>query len=298
MKYDCIIIGGGIAGLQASIQLGRYKRSVLLIDAEDGRSSLCRKYSNILGFPNGVSGQELRKAGRQHAENLGVSIRKDRVKDVHKNGREFTVYTVGGGMFSGKNLLLATGLKDHIPSLPGVKPCLGLSVYVCPDCDGYEVMNQRTAVIGSGNAGASMAISLLYWSRDILFINHELEDISPEWTQRLATENIEVITAKVKELHEIEGSLNRIEMKDGESLHVKKAFLAFGGNQVRTELAVKLGAEISENHHLIIDPKTKMTSVPNLWASGDVAAHSELVTAAMGEGSLAAIWIHKELLKK
>ncbi|MGP4074291.1 NAD(P)/FAD-dependent oxidoreductase [Halobacillus sp. K22] len=297
MKYDCIIIGGGIAGLQASIQLGRYKRSVLLIDAEDGRSSLCRKYSNILGFPNGVSGQELRKAGRQHASNLGVNIRKDRVKDVHKNSGEFTVYTVGGGMYSGRNLLLATGLKDHIPSIPGIKPCLGLSVYVCPDCDGYEIVNQRTAVIGSGDVGAAMAATLLYWSRDIIFINHGPEEISEEWLQRLKGENIEVQSATVKELHEKEGNLYNIEMKDRKSLQIEKAFLAFGGNHVRTELAVKLGAKTNENHHLVIDSRTKMTSVPNLWASGDAAAHSELVTAAMGEGSLAAIWIHKELLK-
>ncbi|KHE67323.1 NAD(P)/FAD-dependent oxidoreductase, partial [Halobacillus sp. BBL2006] len=157
MIYDCIIIGGGIAGLQASIQLGRYNRNVLTIDAGEGRSTLCRKYNNILGFPGGVSGEELRDAGVKQSKGFGVEFLYDEVTDVHKEIEGFTITTKTGKTFNTKTVLLATGVKDNLPTIPGLKECLGLSVYICPDCDGYEITDRKTIVIGSGDAGAAMS---------------------------------------------------------------------------------------------------------------------------------------------
>ncbi|ARI77764.1 NAD(P)/FAD-dependent oxidoreductase [Halobacillus mangrovi] len=297
MTYDCIIIGGGIGGLQASIQLGRYNRKVLTIDAGEGRSTLCRKYNNILGFPNGVSGQELRDAGVTQAKGLGIEFLNDEVTRLHKESEGFTVSVEKGTLFKAKTVLLATGVKDNLPAIPGLKECLGLSLYICPDCDGYEITDKKTIVIGSGDAGAAMAEAIHYWSEDITYINHDGADIAERRRTELENRNIPIRNETIEKVNHQNGAIESVETTSGKIIKVEKGFLAFGGNKVQTELASRIGAEMNEKHHLIIDSRTKMTSVPDLWAAGDIGAHSELVTAAMGEGAIAAIWIQKRLLQ-
>ena len=206
MDYQCIIVGGGIAGLQAAIQLGRYMHRVLVIDSADGRSTLCHSYHNILGYPDGVSGQYLREIGKSHAEELGIEFLQDKVVSTKELDEGFQIVTTTGATFMTKRILLATGVMDRIPPLPELYPCLGISVYVCPDCDG-------------------------------------------------------------------------------------------GGNEVRSQLAKQLGVELLENKHMLVDPRSKMTNVQGVWAAGDIVAHAEQVTIAIGEGSQAGIWIHKDILR-
>ena len=115
MNFDCIIIGGGIAGLQASIQLGRYMHKVLVIDSGDGRSTLCRSYHNILGYPDGVNGQKLRDIGRRQAKQLGIQFLSGKAESVHKVEVGFRVGVTNGETFTSERLLLATGVMDRIP---------------------------------------------------------------------------------------------------------------------------------------------------------------------------------------
>lgn len=115
MLYDCIIVGGGIAGLQGAIQLGRYQHSTLVIDAQGGRSSICRSYHNLLGWPEGISGEELRAIGKKQAENLGIHFTHDEVISAEKTEKGFLLQTIGGGTYESATLLLTTGVKDRIP---------------------------------------------------------------------------------------------------------------------------------------------------------------------------------------
>ncbi|MCE4049765.1 MULTISPECIES: NAD(P)/FAD-dependent oxidoreductase [Bacillaceae] len=294
---DCAIIGGGIAGLQAAIQLGRYKHNVLVIDSEKGRSTLCRSYHNILGYPDGISGVELRQKGKQHAESLGVEFLAAAATKVEKQSDSFHIYTEAGE-FEAKRLLLATGIIDNIPPFPELYPCLGISVYLCPDCDGYEVKNKKTIVIGNGKVGANMALTLTYWTQELVYINHGGEAIDEEVQKKLDEHHIPVINKQIKKV-EAEGSnLKGYTLEDGEFLEGEHSFIAFGGNIVKSELARQLGVQVMDNNHITVDGRTKMTNVENVWAAGDVVAHSEQVTIAMGDGSQAAIWIHKSLLNE
>ena len=283
MNFDCIIIGGGIAGLQASIQLGRYMHKVLVIDSGDGRSTLCRSYHNILGYPDGVSGLGLREIGRRQA--------------IGKENEVFHV-SVSGETFTSERLLLATGVMDRIPDFPALRPCLGISVYVCPDCDGYEVKEKRTIVIGSGKTGVEMAKTLSYWTKELIYINHEQKMVDQNDLQILRERQIEYIEMPIKQVLANESQLEGFLLESGETIWGNQAFVAFGGNEVRSHLAKQLGVEMLANNHLVIDPRTKMTNVHNVWAAGDVVAHSEQVTIAMGDGSQAAIWIHKDIIGK
>jgi thioredoxin reductase (NADPH) len=116
--WDSLIVGGGIAGLQAAIQLGRYGQSVLVIDSGYGRSTLCRSYHNILGWPDGVSGEELRTKGRKQAEALGVQFVLDEIVEASKEQGRFELVGKSGVRYQGQTLLLATGLMDRFPDLP------------------------------------------------------------------------------------------------------------------------------------------------------------------------------------
>ncbi|MBD0380172.1 NAD(P)/FAD-dependent oxidoreductase [Paenibacillus sedimenti] len=301
-NYDSIIVGGGIAGLQAAIQLGRYEYKVLVIDAGYGRSTLCRSYHNVLGWPDGVSGEELRRVGRLQAERLGVHFVQDEVVQAVSKGKPgdgFEVWGKSGKGYDATTLLLATGLLDRMPELPGLKSCLGLTVYVCPDCDGYEVINRRTVVMGSGDAGAYMALTLSRRTQDITYVNHEQRAVKSELLAELQKKGIIYVPEDVQEvIAEENGSIRGIWLVSGRQIEAERGFIAFGGNEVKSDLARQLGAERLENRHIVTDPRSKMTSVPFVWAAGDVGVHAEQVTIAMGEGTQAAIWMNKALLMK
>ncbi|WP_274651401.1 NAD(P)/FAD-dependent oxidoreductase [Paenibacillus humicola] len=298
MVFDCAIIGGGLAGLQASIQLGRYRHRTLVLDSGDGRSSLCRCYHNIIGWPDGVSGQHLRQLGRLQAERLGVEFVRGRVVRAERNGTAgFMLTGDNGDVYESKRILLATGVQDRIPLKEQLLDCLGLSVFICPDCDGYETADRKTLVIGSGDAGASMALTLTFWTRDLIYINHERTEIGAAYRDKLVRHGIVYVEDAVAEIAHEQGRLEGIRLAgSGEWLTASHAFVAFGGNKVRTELAAQLGVPVAGSGHIEVDPRTKQTACEHIWAAGDVTAHSEQAAIAMGDGIQAAIWIHKSLL--
>ena len=295
--YECIIVGAGIAGLQAAIQLGRYMHNVLVIDSQNGRSNLCRGYHNILGWPDGVSGKTLRELGKGQAERSGVHFLNGYVTSVSKADSIFHVKTENGERYKAMRILLATGLTDRLPHLPNLYPCLGISIYVCPDCDGYEVQGKKTLVLGSGSSGANMALTLTYWTKDLTYINHEKEYLPEDLKMKLREEGIGCVDEAIESVL-VNGSsaFKGVQLSDGRRIYGDRAFAAFGGNTVHSELAGMLGAERLENKHVVVNPRTKETSVQHVWAAGDVGVHSEQVTIAMGDGCQAAIWIHKSLL--
>ncbi|MBN6188560.1 NAD(P)/FAD-dependent oxidoreductase [Aneurinibacillus sp. BA2021] len=300
MKYDCAIIGGGIAGLQAALQLGRYMHRVVVIDAEGGRSVLARRYGNVLGFPDGVSGPTLRERGRRQAEGVGVEFVDGRVNGARKKGaEEFELEVENGDQVLAKRVLISTGLLDRIPqSIKGLEEVLGTAVYVCPDCDGYEIRNTKSVILGAGNAGASLACVLRHWTDDLTYINHEPEErpLSDSWRETCIKHGVRIIDGPIHQVHsEEENRLTGIRLAGDQWVEAQKGFIAFGGNKAESDVAKMLGVERLENGHIPVDGRTKETNVPHVWAAGDVAAHSQLLTVAIGDGAQAAIWIHKSL---
>ncbi|MDN4603262.1 NAD(P)/FAD-dependent oxidoreductase [Paenibacillus sp. F6_3S_P_1C] len=295
-EYDCIIVGGGLAGLQAAIQMGRYSsHRVLVVDAGEGRSTLCRTYHNILGFPDGVSGEELRTKGRMQAEGTGVAFEKDRIIKAGRRGEQIQLFGSSGSEYMAKTVLLATGLTDRIPDIPGLTPTLGRTVYVCPDCDGYEIQDQRTILLGAGEAGANMAMVLIQRTNELLYINHEQSPISAELHRSMKEAGVRYLEAAVQEVQQMEdGHITGVLTEDGQIYESERGFIAFGGNRVHYELAEQLGAVIADNKHVEANPRS-MQAAPNVWIAGDLGLHAEQATVAMGEGSIAAIWIHKAL---
>lgn len=307
MKYDCIIVGGGIAGLQAAIQLGRYRRKVAVIDMDFGRSTLCRNYHNILGWPGGISGPELRRLGRQQAEAFGVEFISDEIKAVTANhpraDRDDGGFRLTGAserIYETGRLLFATGIVDNIPDIQGINACLGNSVYVCPDCDGYEIIGHRTVIMGAGEVGAKMALTLSYFERNLIFVDHAPSPLKADLSRQLEDADIEYTKGTVTRVAaetESAAALSSVTLSDGRVLTAERGFVAFGGNRVNSQLTSQMGAETLDNGHIRVDARTKMTNIEHVYAAGDVVAHSEQTTIAMGDGAQAAIWIHKSLFK-
>lgn len=297
-EWDCIIIGGGIAGLQAAIQMGRSQHKCLVIDSkEDGRSTLCKDYRNILGWPEGISGEDLRARGQEHAKQTGIQFLNEHVTKLKKSGNYLHVQTANHE-FKTHTLLLATGITDRIPSIPNLKECLGMTIYICTDCDGYEVVDKPTLVLGSGESGANFALSLLYWTDQITYINHEKAEIEDDLRKKLEENGISYIEETIESVEKAgESDLKGVLLVDGRFIEGDRAFISFGGNEVHTALAKQLGIDVLNNRHIHVDPRTKETNVENVWAAGDIVAHSEQATIAMGEATQAAIWIHKRLMK-
>ncbi|WP_078428678.1 NAD(P)/FAD-dependent oxidoreductase [Alkalihalobacterium alkalinitrilicum] len=298
MSYDCIIIGGGIAGLQAAIQLGRYNHNIVIIDNGRGRSTLCKEYHNLLGWPDGVSGDYFREMGRKQTLTYGVEIINDTANTIsnEENGT-FVVQLKNGPSLHGKKLLLATGMTERIPDLDGIYECLGKSIYICPDCDGYEVSKQKTIVIGSGNKGAHLSLILTYWTNDIIYVNYDLEDIDQELKVKLKNKHIPLYQESISEMHyEKEGYISGVTLLNGYKIEANRAFLAMKGTKVNSDIAGHIGVERLENMHINVNPRTKETNVPNVWAVGDLINHSQLLSVAIGDGAQAAIWIHKSLV--
>ncbi|MGK9251183.1 NAD(P)/FAD-dependent oxidoreductase [Paenibacillus humicus] len=299
MRYDVVIVGGGLAGLSAAVQLGRYNHKVLVIDSDNGRSNFCLRYQNLIGWKNGVSGPELRQAGKEQAEKVGVEFVKGKAVTAKAYGaEEFVIETDAAERFEGRRLLLATGVMDRLPPLEGLVPCLGISIYVCPDCDGYELSGRRAIVMGSGNPGAHMADILTYWTKDLVYVNHEEKEIAPELMDKLRQKGVEIMEEPIRRLIIRDEQLQGIVLESGKEIEGGKAFVAFGGNEVRSGLAAQLGVTLHGNRHIEADPRTKMTNIRHVWAAGDVLAHSEQASIAMGDGCQAAIWIHKSLIEK
>ncbi|SEB94905.1 NAD(P)/FAD-dependent oxidoreductase [Paenibacillus sp. GP183] len=333
--WDSLIVGGGIAGLQAAIQLGRYGDHVIVIDSGYGRSTLCRSYHNILGWPDGVSGEELRSKGRKQAESFGVEFVLDEIVEARncsfvnagenvsaianfntssdanpdpdsnigsyptgaKQGR-FELVGKSGERYWGQTLLLATGLLDRFPNLPGLVPCFGMTVYVCPDCDGFEIKDKSTIIMGAGDVGAEMALLLADSASEMVYVNHERKQVKAEALEKLKHKGINHVQEEIAEvLSDGNGKFEGVKLVNGKILDGERGFIAFGGNHVKSELAKQLGVERLENRHLLADPRTKMTNVRHVWAAGDVGVHAEQVTIAMGEGTQAAVWMHKALVK-
>lgn len=294
--YDCLIVGGGIAGLQAAIQLGRYNHNVMVLDSGDGRSAICQSYHNILGYPDGVSGPELREIGRRQAEQYGVEFVIGKADLAQKAEGGFEVKAESGDTFKAKTLLLATGVMDRIPPFPELMPTLGISVYICPDCDGHEVKDKSTIVMGSGNPGANMALTLNYFTDKLTYVNHENKEVDEKKMAEMKDKGIEYVEGPIEKVLADGPDFRGVILANGEELTSERGFMAFGGNEVKSQLAQQLGVDLHKNKHVLVDPRTKMTNVENVWAAGDLVAHSEQTTIAMGDGMQASIWIHKTLL--
>lgn len=294
--FDVAIVGGGPAGLTASVFLARYLRAVVLIDSGDPRNWETRGINGFLGLP-GVKPAELRGRGRDEARKYDVALvdaTVDRARLLSDD--RFKLSTHDGADFHARRVLLAIGLKDVWPDIPGLERAYGETAHVCPDCDGYEVRDKKTVVIGRGRKAVGMALNLCAWTSEIIICTNgeppEMDEA--EYSGKLDALNIPVLTERVSCVRVSKGRVYCLELESGMQLDAERIFFAIG-QYPADDLGAQLGCKRDSGGHIVVDEHCQ-TSVMNVFAAGDIIPGPQLAIAAASDGAIAALAIHKSLV--
>lgn len=297
MDYDCLVIGGGPAGLTAAIYLTRYHLNLKVVDAGKSRASWIPCTHNHAGFPGGVSGKELLERMREQARMYGASIESARVTRLEKIEGGFEAEW-GNGPVTARSVLLATGVTNRRPPMDEDLHDEALSkglIRYCPVCDGYEVTDKKVGVIGSGSHGVAEAVFLRGFTEDITLIAPDkAHDLSAEDKAKLEKFDIDCVNGPCQAVATAE---NRITVATPDGDHVFDSVYPALGSDTHTSLAKQLGAVISESTECVVVDDHQRTSVPGFYAAGDVVIGLDQISHAMGGGGVAATTIRNDLAK-
>ncbi len=291
---DCLIVGGGPAGLTAAIYLARFRLKALVIDEGKSRAALIPCTRNHAGFPGGISGRNLLARMRAQAAEYGVVFLDDRVVTLTADGQRFAA-TTGSQTIASRAVLLATGVTNLRPEMADDlhrKALAAGCLRYCPVCDGYEVTDQSVAVIGTGERGVKEALFLRAYTSDVTLIApagpHEL---SPAEVKSLGAAGIVHRDGPVSEFQLSESGLSFVCAAGRLTFDVVYPAM---GSEVHSDLGVPLGAETTDEGCLKVDAHQR-TSRPGLYAAGDVVLGLDQISHAMGEAGVAATAIRNDL---
>jgi thioredoxin reductase len=294
--FDVIIVGGGPAGLNAAVVLGRCQRKVLLFDTGMQRNRHSHGIHNFLTRDDmlpkdfiSLSLKEIKKYGV-------LFLKKEVVVASRQKAGTFFVKDNTGITYHAKKLLITTGLSDKLPSLEGIDQFYGKSVFHCPYCDAWEVRNKRIGVYAKNKNGFELALSLATWSRSIIYFTDRKKYLSREEMQVLKQYNIPVITETIERLQGSDGKLKAIVMKNNQQYPCDALFFVNGYIQ-QSHLVEQLGCSIGKKK-MILTNKFQQTNVPGVFVAGDVDKDVHFVVIAAAEGAKAAVIINKILQKE
>ena len=294
---DCLVIGGGPAGLTAAIYLARFQRRFLVVDTGASRCSWIPISHNHAGFPDGIAGSDLIARMRIQAEQYGAKIIGGRVEQLERSaGGGFTAVLADGSRHETERVLLATGTEDVPPplALPDRKQAVqhGRLRY-CPICDAYEVRGRRLALAGSRSCRIHEALLLRGYTADLTLITLVNPwELPEEERSTLAAAGIAIIEAPASELV-LEDDAIAVHTSDDRMHRFDSIYVALG-LRARSALAVSLGAEHDADGALTVDAH-QQTTVPGLYAAGDVVQGLAQISVAMGQAAIAATAIHNGL---
>lgn len=288
-KYDCIIIGGGPAGLSAAIYLARFKRSVLVIDRRDGRWNTYEKNENYFGFPAGIPSRKLRQRGLLQAKQFGAEYVIADVLRIAKKNDYFEV-EIKDDVFFSKTIILATGVHDNFPQFPHWRRYVGKSMFWCITCDGYKTQGKRVVIVDKENEGAITALQFLQFTQNVTFITNcppsecAIDDL---YRKRLQENDIPFFTGSITNVVGKKGFIERIALDTGEEREADYLFNLQESNP-NNSLAAELGMKSDGKGYILVTTEQR-TNVPYAYAAGDITKpHSHQIITAAHEGAMAA----------
>jgi thioredoxin reductase (NADPH) len=297
-SYDCLVVGGGPAGLTAAIYLTRFHLSIKLVDAGRSRASLIPCTHNHAGYPDGISGEELIARMKEQAQKYGASIVTGRVTRLDRLDGGFRAEW-GEGSVTARTVLIATGVTNRRPpmdeTLHDEALARGLIRY-CPICDGYEVTDKTVGVIGDDRHGVAEAVFLRGFTEDITLIAPDAaHDLDAEDRAKLEQYGIKAVDGPCSAVAAHEDCIV-VDTADGH--YTFDSVYPALGSDTHTELAEQVGAELSSDTGCIVVDRHQRTSVPGLYAAGDVVLGLDQISHAMGEGGVAATTIRNDLARE
>ena len=283
---DCIVVGGGPAGLTAALYLARFLRSVTVFDAQEGRARMIPKTHNMGPFPDGISGLDLLDRMRSHAQTYGAIIKNERVSHVSKENGVFQV-TTKQGVEEARCVIFAVGVFNHRPPLLTADHDQGLSrglLRYCPVCDAYEVRGKRIAVLGSGQHGLDEAQFIRPYSPTVTLV-------PADGSVAQAKDGISALDSPMTEL-ELSETHVLVKLKNGNTEQFDTLYVALGST-ARSDIAASLGVQLAANGCIITDTKQR-TNVGGVYAIGDITDGLDQVSRSMGQAAMAATTVHND----
>ncbi|WP_329609198.1 FAD-dependent oxidoreductase [Arthrobacter sp. ATA002] len=293
---DVVVVGGGAAGLSAALTLARARRSVTVVDAGQPRNAPADAVHGLLGL-EGLSPLELLVRGRQEVRRYGGEILDDEVVDVSSASYGFSVVLRGGVVLRARRLLIATGLVDELPDIPGVREQWGRGVLHCPYCHGWEVRDRRIGVLGTNPMALHKAILFSQWSSDVVFFTHDLQ-LEGQERAKLEALGVAIVAGRISRLEIEDDHVSGVRL--GETVVAVDAVVVSTPMVARTELFAGIG--IAATAHpagaFIETDASGATSVPGVWAAGNSSNIGAQVGAAAAAGALTAQGINTDLIMK
>jgi thioredoxin reductase len=292
-NYDVVIIGGGSAGLSAALVLSRARRNVLVVDSGEPRNAPAAHMQGFLSR-DGMPPEEFLAAGRNEVKGYGGEILNAVVSDLVQCGKSaFSVLLTDGQRITARRLLVATGLTDGLPDIPGLQERWARDVLHCPYCHGYEVRDQPLGVLGGTPDTVRYTQIIRQWSDDVVLFA-PAGTLSVDHRSQLAARSIGVVEGTIQRVLVENDRLSGVQMDDGrviprQALFVPPRFMP------NNDLLVRLGCEIDENGWPVTGIQGQ-TTIPGVWVAGNVANPRAQVITAAGEGSASAIAINADLV--
>lgn len=294
--YDCVIIGGGYAGLSAAIYLARFMRSVLVVDSEDGRWETHEINQNFFGFPEGIPTVELRQRGIDQALKYGAEMQIDKILNVKKSEGNFLLQGKETA-YSAKTILIATGVKDRFPQFDCMEDCLGKSLFWCITCDGYNTQNKQVMVVGYTKEAMTTALQFLNYTDQVMVVTNQdpgTVELDSAMLTKLASHTIPVYQGRITDVIGVNGIFEKITLSTGEELKTDFMF-SLQGASPNSQLALSLGVEVNAQGYIMSDIEQR-TNVSGVYAAGDVTkAFAHQIVTAAHEGAQAAQAINYDL---
>ncbi|WP_211085619.1 NAD(P)/FAD-dependent oxidoreductase [Paenibacillus xylanexedens] len=290
---DVLIIGGGPAGLNAALVLGRARKNVVVIDDETPRNWVTRETHGFV-TRDGASPREFRKAAKEQiAAYPSVQFASDTATTITGSDGDFVVKTTQGVSYRTKKILFAVGKKDLPLDINGLTEVYGKSAFVCPYCDGWELRDQALVIIVSGDKALHMAKVISGWTAQYTICTNGSNSLTDEQREELKRHNVTVFDAPIQSINSEEGMVHQVVLNDGTAIPCTGVFFQpklFTGS----ELPKAIGCEITESGTVIVDASGK-TSVAGVYSAGDAASEMYQAITAASLGALSAVSINNEL---
>lgn len=290
--YDVTIIGGGPAGLSAALLLGRCMRKIIVFDSGEYRNAWSDAMHAFI-TRDGINPRDFIKEARQDLEKYDFDYKEKEIIGARCSGSFFEVTDSDNQVYLSRKLLLATGIRDRWPQIPGAERFNGKSIHHCPYCDGWEHKNTALGAYGKNRDAVGSSISLKTWSSNVTLFTDGTRRLRATDIQLLERNNIKIVTAPIEGL-EGEGSrLEQVILQGGTQVACNAIFFTTGQDQ-RTNLGQQLSCDFTSKG-VIKTYHQQQTNVPGLYVAGDASRDMQLVIVAAAEGTKAGVMINKEL---